>query len=214
LERQVPTLREFSTIFLETSKLRNKPSTIDSKIKILKWHLLPLIGDMRLDEITYTTIEDLKLALASQQVKRPRRTPADGVRPNLSPKTVNKSLMVLHRMLVVARKRRLIDFVPDFEWLRAPLGEFDFLDFDESKRLIAAAEGQLRTMLPMHPTMLAASMTRDSPSSSNASPRRRPCARVSTARRPIKATGIGYFGSLASSAFAICADSASAMLSV
>ena len=145
--KEVPTLREFSNIFLETSKLRNKPSTIDAKIKILKWHLLPLIGDMRLDEITYTTIEDLKLALASQKVKRPRKTPADGVYPPLSPKTVNKSLMVLHRILVVARKRRLIDFVPDFEWLRAPLGEFDFLDFDESKRLIAAAEGQLRTMI-------------------------------------------------------------------
>jgi integrase len=48
---------------------------------------------------------------------------------------------------VVARKRGLIDFVPDFEWLRAPLGEFDFLNYEESKRLIDAAEGQLRTMI-------------------------------------------------------------------
>ncbi len=145
--KEVPTLREFSSIFLETSKLRNKQSTIDAKVKILKWHLLPLIGDMRLDEITYTTIEDLKLALASQKVKRPRKTPADGVYPTLSPKTVNKSLMVLHRILVVARKRHLIDFVPDFEWLRAPLGEFDFLDYGEADRLIKAAEGQLKTMI-------------------------------------------------------------------
>jgi integrase len=146
-KKEVPTLREFSTTFLETSKLRNKPSTIDSKIKILKWHLLPLIGDLRLDEITYTTIEDLKLALASQRVKRPRHKREDGQPQVLQPKTVNKSLMVLHRMLVVARKRGLIDFVPDFEWLRAPLGEFDFLSFDEAQRLIDAAEGQLRTMI-------------------------------------------------------------------
>ena len=55
--------------------------------------------------------------------------------------------MVLHRMLVVARKRHLIDFVPDFEWLRAPLGEFDFLTFEEADRLINAAKDQLRTML-------------------------------------------------------------------
>src|SRR5215831_17616246 len=43
-KKEVPTLREFSNTFLETSKLRNKQSTIDAKIKILKWHLLPLIG--------------------------------------------------------------------------------------------------------------------------------------------------------------------------
>src|SRR5262249_17617511 len=60
---------------------------------------------------------------------------------------INNALMVLHRMLVVARKRGLIDFVPDFEWLRSPLPEFDFLDFEEAKRLVDAAEGQLRTML-------------------------------------------------------------------
>jgi integrase len=145
--KEVPTVREFSTIFLETSKLRNKPSTIDGKRKNLNVHLLPLIGDLRLDEVTYTVVEDVTLALASKQVLNPRKKPADGIMPKLSPKSVNNALMVLHRMLVVARKRRLIDFVPDFEWLRAPLGEFDFLSFEEADRLINAAEGQLRAML-------------------------------------------------------------------
>jgi integrase len=50
-------------------------------------------------------------------------------------------------MLVVARKRGLIEAVPEFEWLHAPLPEFDFLDFDEAKRLIEAAEDQLQTMI-------------------------------------------------------------------
>ncbi len=50
-------------------------------------------------------------------------------------------------MLVVARKRGLIEYVPDVEWLHAPQPDFDFLDFDESDRLVNAAEGQLRTMI-------------------------------------------------------------------
>jgi integrase len=146
--KEVPTLREFSTIFMETSKLRNKPSTMDGKAKILKWHLLPHVGHLPLNEITYTVIEDLKLTLANQQVRTPRKLPPENAPyPNLAPVTINKSLMVLHRMLVVARKRRLIDFVPDFEWLRCPLGEFEFLTYDEANRLIAAADGQLRTMI-------------------------------------------------------------------
>jgi len=42
---------------------------------------------------------------------------------------------------VVARKRGLIEFVPDVEWLKRESVEFDFLDFDEAERLLAAARG-------------------------------------------------------------------------
>jgi hypothetical protein len=40
--------------------------------------------------------------------------------------------VVLRRMLVVARKRGRIEYVPDFEWLEAPLPDFDFLDFESA----------------------------------------------------------------------------------
>ena len=65
---------------------------------------MPLIGELRLDEITYTVIEDLKLALARKPVTRVAKEKRDEARV-LSPKTVNNALMVLHRMLVTARKR-------------------------------------------------------------------------------------------------------------
>jgi integrase len=50
-------------------------------------------------------------------------------------------------MLVVARKRGLIEFVPDVEWLKRDQVEFDFLDFAEAERLLAAAHGEWRTMI-------------------------------------------------------------------
>jgi integrase len=146
-ERKVPTIREFSTIFIETSRIRNKPSSIDAKNALLNCHLLPLIGDLRLDEVDYTVIDDLKLALARKTITRVAKDKLETAR-TLSPKTVNNALMVLHRMLVTARKRGLIDHVPDFEWLRSPLPEFDFLDFDEANRLVNATEDpQLKTMV-------------------------------------------------------------------
>src|SRR5262245_47163204 len=41
---KVPTVRQFSRVFIETSRLRNKASTIDAKNAVLNCHILPLIG--------------------------------------------------------------------------------------------------------------------------------------------------------------------------
>jgi excisionase family DNA binding protein len=142
----MPTVRQFSRVFVEMCRLRNKSSTIDAKNAMLKCHVLPLIGSMRIDAINYAVVEDLKLALSKKRVTRVARDKIDVAKP-LSPKTINNTLMCLHRMLVVARKRELIARVPDFEWMRTRPPEFDFLDFDEAKRLLKAASGQLRTMV-------------------------------------------------------------------
>lgn len=144
--KEVPTVREFSKTFIETSRVINKASSIDAKNAVLNCHLLPLIGDLPIDKLTYAVIEDLKLALVKKKITRVDPDKADTAR-TLAPKTVNNCLVVLRRMLVVARKRGLIEYVPDFEWLKAPQPDFDFLDFDEAERLVKAAEGQLRTML-------------------------------------------------------------------
>lgn len=144
--KEIPTVRTFSKTFIETSQIKNKPSSVDAKNAILACHLLPLIGDLTLDKITYAVIEDLKLSLAKKTITRVDPKKLDTAR-KLSPKTVNNCLVVLRRMLVVARKRGLIEYVPDVEWLKSPQPEFDFLDFAEADRLVAAAEGQLKTIL-------------------------------------------------------------------
>jgi len=147
LERkEVPTVRELSKVFIETSQIKNKASSVDAKNAILRCHLLPLIGALPGDKVTYSVIEDLKLALIKKTISRVAADKLETAR-TLSPKTINNCLVVLRRMLVVARKRGLIEYVPDVEWLHAPQPEFDFLDFDEADRLVAAAEGQLRTMI-------------------------------------------------------------------
>jgi len=145
-KKEVPTVREFSKTFIETSQIKNKPSSVDAKNAILACHLLPLIGNLTLDKITYAVIEDLKLALSKKTITRVDEKKRDTAR-TLSPKTINNCLVVLRRMLVVARKRGLIEYVPDFEWLKFAQPDFDFLDFNEADRLIAAAQGQLRTMI-------------------------------------------------------------------
>jgi integrase len=73
------------------------------------------------------------------EVDQPGRT--------LAPKTINNCLTILRRMLVIAYKRGLLDKVPEVEWLKTSKPDFDFFDFDEAERLVAAADGEWRTMI-------------------------------------------------------------------
>lgn len=157
--KEVPTVREFHEVFLETSRLQNKPSSVESKEMIFRVHILPRLGDLRIDQVTYAVIEDFKVALSKTPINNVEKTygikkarakgkPADDKPARLlSPKTINNVLTVLRRMLVVARKRGHIESVPDFEWLKSDKPDFDFLDFEEAKRLVAAADGEWRTMI-------------------------------------------------------------------
>jgi integrase len=150
-KKEVPTIREFREVFLATSRITNKPSSVATKEKLLRVHILPHLGGLRLDQVTYAVIEDFKVALAGRAIntdktyrdvkiatKSPRR---------LSAKTINNTLAVLRRMLVIARKRGLIGSVPDFECLPIARPEFDFLDYAEAERLVSAAIGEWRTMI-------------------------------------------------------------------
>jgi len=131
-EIEVPRFCEFADQFLAVAAMQNKPSTQQDKASILRHHLTPSFGSKRLHDITYAAIQDY----------------AAGKAMKLSKKTVNNHLTVLRRLLVVAKKRGLIQAVPEIEWLKAPDPEFDFLDFEEAERLLAAAdEGEWRTMI-------------------------------------------------------------------
>jgi len=153
LKKEVPTLKDFAPTFLDTSRVKNKPSSVETKEMILRIHLVPRLGDLPLDRITYAVIEDLKIALANTEAQNAERKEraaqrADGSPPRtLSAKTINNCLTVLRRLLVVAKKRGLIESVPEVEWLRAERPEFDFFDFEEADRLLAVATGEWRTLI-------------------------------------------------------------------
>jgi len=147
---RVPTVKEFAPVFLTSSALRNKPSTVRAKEQLLRTHILARLGHLRLDQVTYGTIEDFTIALSKTPLPRAARPPrppaATPATRTLTPKTINNCLTVLRRMLSIARKRGLIAAVPDVDWLRVPPAEFDFLTFAEADRLLAAGDGEWRTM--------------------------------------------------------------------
>ena len=152
--KEVPTVREFYKVFLAASQIVNKPSSVITKEKLFRVHILPHLGDLALDKVTYAVIEDLKVTLAGRAINTDKtyRDAKDAKietksARKLSAKTINNVLAALRRMLVVARKRGVITVVPDVECLRVARPEFDFLDYGEAERLVKAAEGEWRTMI-------------------------------------------------------------------
>jgi integrase len=96
------------------------------KASILKHHLLPAFGEMRLDSIKMHPIEMFKASLLAK---------------GLSRKRVNNILAVLGKMLRYAHEVELLDVVPRVKLLKVPPQEFDFLRFEELSRLLEAVKG-------------------------------------------------------------------------
>jgi integrase len=133
--KRSPKLVAFAGDFLSKyAEANNKPSEIQSKRTILNMHLIPALKQLRLDEVGGAEIEGYK---------------SDKLRTGLSAKTVNNHLIVLRRLLGLAQEWGALDRVPKVKWLKVPEAEFDFLDFEEAERLIAAAEGEWRVMILM-----------------------------------------------------------------
>jgi integrase len=144
--KEVPKVRDFVELYLDASRLQNKPSSVAAKEWTLRRHIVPALGDLPLDQVTYAVIEDFKIALAR---KRARNWDKSDVidPPTLSAKSINNILTILRRMLVIARKRGLIAVMPEIDWLKVPAQEFDFLDFEEANRLLAAVDESWHTMV-------------------------------------------------------------------
>lgn len=140
--KSIPTLLAFADTFLAAAKLSNKPSSIENKESMLRRHILPRIGDLPLCDVDFAVIQDLTLALKESRnlvcTRKPRTT---------HPNTVNKVLGCLKHVLRLAHKRGLIEEIPEITKLAAPQAKFDFLTFEEADHLVAAAEGEWRTMV-------------------------------------------------------------------
>jgi integrase len=128
LERKEPTttprLVEFVDDFLAHSRANNKPSTHDEKKTVLERHLLPAMGELRLDQIGARRVETYKAAKLAT---------------GLHPKTVCNHLAILHRLLTLACEYEILTSAPRLKRLRIPDSEFDFLTFEEADRVIEGA---------------------------------------------------------------------------
>lgn len=126
-KKEVPTLREFAPRFMEGHAKANrlKPSGIAAKQTILNRHLLPLLGEKRLDAITTEQVQRLKHGLSHRSVK-----------------TVNNVLSVLSVLLKKAVEWCVLERLPaHVRLLPIPKGRAGFHDFDEYDRLVEASRG-------------------------------------------------------------------------
>lgn len=121
----VPDLQTFARQYLDryARANRQKPSAIATQEAILKNHLLPRFGHLKLDQFTPSDIQTLKGALRE-----------------MTPKTVNNILSVLNSMLRVAVEWEVIAEKPcAIKLLRTARIDAPFFDFAEYDRLVEAA---------------------------------------------------------------------------
>lgn len=74
--KEVPTFEEFVPEFLAICRMKNKPSEVQTKESILRWHLLPAFGHLRLDRIRYAEIQDFAARTIEKSARRRRSTTA------------------------------------------------------------------------------------------------------------------------------------------
>lgn len=130
---ETPTLKEFAPRFVDGYAKANrlKPSGIAGKKSIFKSHLVPQLGDKRLDTISTEDVQRLKSALSDR-----------------SPKTVNNILTTLSVMLKTAVEWGSIERVPCvIKLLPTPKSQASFHDFEEYERLVAATRSIVQDYL-------------------------------------------------------------------
>jgi integrase len=131
--RDIPTLANFSKDFVQTyAKAENKPSEVAKKEQILRKHLLPVLGTLRLDELTRKDVAKYKSVKLAEGYKA---------------KTINNHLAVLSKLLDVAQEWGAIETAPGIRPLKAATPEFRWLTPEEAARLTGAANDQWRVMV-------------------------------------------------------------------
>jgi integrase len=130
-----PTVEAFAKEFLTYSKTNNKPSTVHAKEWMLRVHLLPFFGSMRLDEIGPADVEKYK---------------AKKLEEGQSKKSINNHLTALRKLLNLAVEWERLERAPKvrgFALKVQPVEEDEFLTFEEAERLLQAAEPEWASML-------------------------------------------------------------------
>jgi integrase len=130
---EIPTFKRFVRDWFETYvKNNNKHSEILSKEMILRVHLVPYFGCMKIDEINNLDIEKYK----AQKLTR-----------GLSAKTVNNHLAVLQKAFQSALEWNAIKTRPIIKRLKTPPQKYDFLTAEECRRLLDTSKGTWRDMI-------------------------------------------------------------------
>jgi integrase len=140
--KQRDTFSEFAGLWLETHvAVECAPTTYNDREGILRNHLKPFFGEMKLDQIGTFEIVRFK---AHQQ----RKTRSNGNR-QLSDRTINNHLGILSAMFNHAVEWEKLDSAPKVKLIKIKHSDkpkFDYLNFGETQRVIEAADPELRPM--------------------------------------------------------------------
>ena len=137
-KKEVPTLEGFQSRFITEHLEANdlKPTTIETYKYRLRLHLLPCLGKMKLDEIDFAAVQQLKAYIKAKAAARKNG--------KYSPVAVNHTLGVLSKVLTFAFDIGVID---KLAWrfktvkLKTPTPKMGFYDFAAFAALVEAATG-------------------------------------------------------------------------
>lgn len=128
----MPTVEAFSIQFLDYQRTNTKPLTAELHETVIRIHVNPHIGKMKLDEVTKATLSMLvQTWLAGGAADR----------------TANTRMGVLQRMLSLALEWELLTAIPKIKPLKIAIDHPRFLNEDEARRLLDAAPPNWRTMM-------------------------------------------------------------------
>ena len=122
---RVPTVGEFKKDFLDYGKAsRQKAATGCSWESVFRNHIIPAIGNKRLDEVDELDIQAIKVRMK-----------------DYAPSSVNNVLATLSKMLKVAKRLKLISAMPvdSVGLLKNRSKTPEFYEFDEFERIVTAA---------------------------------------------------------------------------
>lgn len=124
-----PKVKDFAKVFLEHQIKRTKKLTQGTQGATIRKHVIPHIGELRLDKVTTAELDRLTALWP------------------LSAKTINVRMSHVRRMLSLACEWGLIAKVPKFTWLKIPKDTPRFLSEAEAARLLEHAAPQWRSMI-------------------------------------------------------------------
>jgi len=129
-KKEIPTLTKFADLWVERYVIANrlKPSTSDDYREDLQAHLLPVLGELRLDQIDAEAVQRFKAARTDRMAS-----------------TVNKILGRLKTMLRSAVEWGVIASVPPIKRLKEPkLEKPHYTQADDEKFLAAARDADIK----------------------------------------------------------------------
>lgn len=132
-DKSIPTVAEFAPEWMNKHARANehKPRGIDHKEVMLKAHIIPALGHLRLDEVTLLVVQKFKLELQRKKAWRRNTT--------LGKKSINNVLTVLGQMLKSATEWEIIPRAPVVKMLRRQTPTMQFHDQDTWQELIDSA---------------------------------------------------------------------------